>query len=149
MINRLIVSVLFLSLFMVACAKDSPNTIWLEDYNQAIEIAKERDLPILINFTGSDWCIWCKRLASEVFDTEIFINYANENLILLKLDFPQKISQSEDLKRTNRALAQKYGIQGFPTIVLIDSNQKEINRTGYQQGGAESYITHLKTLLSK
>jgi len=80
MINRLIVSVLFLSLFMVACAKDSPNTIWLEDYNQAIEIAKERDLPILINFTGSDWCIWCKRLASEVFDTEIFITMQMKTL---------------------------------------------------------------------
>ncbi|HPY96288.1 MAG TPA: thioredoxin family protein [Candidatus Cloacimonadota bacterium] len=146
---RFVILLLFLSVFAIACAKSSNNLVWLEDYNQALKQSTESKLPILINFTGSDWCIWCKRLSEEVFDTKEFENYAKKNLILLKIDFPQKIAQTEQVKNSNRALAQKYQVQGFPTIVLTDSKGNIINVTGYQKGGASAYIDHLKSLLKK
>ncbi|HAN41599.1 MAG TPA: thioredoxin, partial [Candidatus Cloacimonas sp.] len=72
--------------------------IWLTDYDQAMTVAKESDLPVLINFSGSDWCIWCQKLEEEVFDKEEFKAYAEENLVLLNLDFPRKSTQSEEVQ---------------------------------------------------
>lgn len=120
---------------------------WTENWDLAIGAAEELKRPILVNFTGSDWCVWCIRLVNEVFSKDEFHEYAKENLILLKLDFPRNIAQDDALKKQNATLQKKFGIEGFPTIVLMDSTGKEINRTGYQKGGAESYIKHLKDLL--
>ena len=63
--------------------KTSSRANWLTNMEEAQKIAAEKDVPILINFTGSDWCSWCHKLRNEVFATEEFINYANENLVLL------------------------------------------------------------------
>lgn len=120
---------------------------WTENWDLALSAAKELKRPVLVNFTGSDWCSWCIRLVNEVFSKDEFQSYAKENLILLKLDFPKNIAQTEALKKQNDTLQKQFGIQGFPTILLIDSEGKEINRTGYQQGGAVSYVKHLQGLL--
>ncbi len=120
---------------------------WLTDYDQAIKLAKETDKKILVNFTGSDWCIWCKRLMKEVFTEKAFIDYASSNLILLKLDFPKSIPQTKEEKAQNETLAKQFGIQGFPTILILNKYGKEIARTGYQEGGPEKYVDHLKSLI--
>jgi len=120
---------------------------WLTNYQQALKTAQKEDKQIFVNFTGSDWCIWCKRLSKEVLTQKPFIDYAQANYVLLKLDFPQTIKQSAEEKKQNEALAKQYNIQGFPTIVIMDKTGKELARTGYRDGGAESYIKHLKTLI--
>jgi len=120
---------------------------WITDYNQALQHARKLERPVLVNFTGSDWCIWCKRLSGEVFEKEAFLKFAGDNFVLLKVDFPQKTKLPQEVQKANQALAEKYGIQGFPTIVLIDDKGEEITRTGYQEGGAEGYVKHLKELL--
>ena len=102
---------------------------------------------MLVNFTGSDWCIWCKRLSSEVFQQKDFESYAKDNLVLVMLDFPKDIEQTQEIKEYNNKLAQKYGIQGFPTILLIDGQGKLVAQTGYQPGGAAKYVEHLKSYL--
>ncbi|MBP7316554.1 MAG: thioredoxin family protein [Chitinophagaceae bacterium] len=122
---------------------------WLTDWDQAIAVAKKQNLPILVDFTGSDWCGWCKKLDKEVFSQDEFINYARKNLVLLKLDFPHNIPQSEEMKAANRKKMNEFNIEGFPTIVLVNAEGKEIARTGYRPGGAESYINHLQDLLTK
>lgn len=132
-------------------AMDSPKQTageWLENYDQALKTAKELKRPVLINFTGSDWCSWCIKLHKEVFDKEAFKTYAKGNLVLLKLDFPRSLPQTPEVKAANEKKAKEYGVTGFPTIVLISSDGKEINRTGYQPGGAEAYVKHLQDLLS-
>ncbi|HPM04537.1 MAG TPA: thioredoxin family protein [Candidatus Cloacimonas sp.] len=132
-------------------AMDSPkayNGEWLTDFSKAQELAKELNRPILVNFTGSDWCSWCIKLTKEVFSKEAFVSYATDSLVLLKLDFPRKIPQTPEVKAANEKLAKDFGVQGFPTIVLLDTNGKEINRTGYQPGGAEAYVKHLQDLLA-
>lgn len=120
---------------------------WITDYQMALTYAKELERPILINFTGSDWCPWCFRLRDEVFVQPEFISYAEENLVLLTLDFPRKTKLPAAEAKTNQALAEKYDIEGFPTILLINSQEKEIARTGYQEGGAKAYVKHLQDLL--
>ena len=121
---------------------------WLVNYETAKTIAGELKRPILINFTGSDWCGWCIRLHKEVFSQTEFTDYASKNLVLLKVDFPRSIPQTPEEKKINRQLAEDYDIEGYPTIILVNSEGKEINRTGYQTGGAASYVKHLQGLLA-
>ncbi len=130
-----------------AIMSDEASGTWIEDYQQALKLSKQQNKPILINFTGSDWCGWCKKLVAEVFGEKEFIDYAKANLILLKIDFPSRIQQSEDLKKQNSQLQDKFKITGYPTIILLDSKEKELGRTGYQPGGASAYIEHLDSFL--
>jgi thioredoxin-related protein len=147
-ISSLFVLFIFIFLF-TACnngqsaSKDELN--WESNLEQAIEQAKKENKAVLVNFTGSDWCIWCKRLSSEVFQQEAFKNYADDNLVLVMLDFPRNIQQSAETQSYNRNLAQKYGIQGFPTILIFNDQGKLVAQTGYQPGGPEKYVEHIKS----
>lgn len=123
------------------------NLNWNDNLEKAVEKAKKENKAVLVNFTGSDWCIWCKRLSAEVFQQKEFEEYAKKSLVLVMLDFPKDIQQSQETKEYNNKLAQKYGIQGFPTILLIDSQGNLVAQTGYQPGGAAKYVEHLKSYL--
>lgn len=120
---------------------------WLDDYEKAKEQAKAEGKPILIDFTGSDWCGWCVRLDNEVFSAREFKKYAKENLVLFEADFPKRKKISKKTQEQNQQLAEQFGVRGFPTIVLVDSNGEKIAQTGYREGGAEKYVEHLKELL--
>jgi len=140
--------VLFILLF-TSCnnGQSSDNLSWNGNLEKAIEQAKKENKAVLVNFTGSDWCIWCKRLSAEVFQQKDFEAYAKESLVLVMLDFPKDLQQSQETKAYNNSLAQKYGIQGFPTILLINGQGNLVAQTGYQPGGAAKYVEHLKSYL--
>ena len=121
--------------------------VWNNNLENAVKIAKKEHKAILIDFTGSDWCKWCKKLEAEVFTQKEFIKYANKNLVLVRIDFPQYTAQDAAIKSYNEQLAQMFRVQGFPTIVLIDKNQKLAAYTGYQDGGAVNYVKYLKSVL--
>lgn len=129
-------------------AKDTNDDIWSENFEEVLRESKISNKPILINFTGSDWCRWCIILHKEVFDQPAFIDYAKNDLILFKADFPRRIKQSDELKKQNQELLEKYQIQGFPTILLIDHELNVIGRTGYREGGEIQYIEHLKEYIT-
>jgi thioredoxin-related protein len=120
---------------------------WLTDYKAALAAAQKENKVILVDFTGSDWCGWCKKLEAEVFSQKAFLDYANANLILLKLDFPKSIKQTDELKKQNEDLAKQFAIEGFPTIVLLSKTGEKINQLGYEEGGADKYVEHLKSLI--
>ncbi len=120
---------------------------WNDNLEAAVKIAKKENRSILVDFTGSDWCIWCKRLSKEVFSQDDFINYAKNNLVLVKIDFPRSIQQSPATVYYNRQLAERFGVKGFPTIVLLDSKGYIVATTGYREGGAAAYVSHLQSLL--
>jgi thioredoxin-related protein len=121
---------------------------WLTDFEQAKDLARERQVPILVNFAGSDWCGWCMKLDREVFSQETFREYAKGNLVLFLADFPRDKPQPESVVKQNRRLQKEYGIRGFPTILLISARGKVLARTGYRRGGAEKYVKHLKALVN-
>ena len=141
--------VLFIVLF-TGCNNgqaSSDNLDWKENLEQAVAQAKMENKAVLVNFTGSDWCIWCKRLNSEVFTQKEFEDYAKNNLVLVKLDFPKDIPQTNETKLYNNTLAQKFGIQGFPTILIMNSKGDLVAKTGYQPGGPAKYVDHIKSYL--
>ena len=120
---------------------------WLTSFEEAKKQAAEGKKDILMDFTGSDWCHWCVKLDEEVFNTEKFKAEGTKAFVLLKLDFPNdksKVTEAEQAQ--NKELAEKFGIRGYPTILLADATGKEFARTGYQPGGPEAYLTHLTEL---
>jgi protein disulfide-isomerase len=119
---------------------------WVTDYKKAQEDAKASKKLMLLEFTGSDWCGWCMKLDREVFSTPEFQNYASRNLILVKLDFPRRRPQTEALKKQNEQLAQKYGIQGFPTIIVLNGQGEKVGEFGYMEGGPSPFLAKLETL---
>jgi protein disulfide-isomerase len=86
-------------------------------------------------------------LDKEVFSQKAFKEFAADNLVLVELDFPRSKEQSEDLKAQNKALSEKYGIRGFPTILVLSPEGELIEKTGYQRGGPEAYVAHIKEIL--
>ena len=104
--------------------------VWLTDFETATKKAAELDQPILADFTGSDWCIWCIRLDEQVLSEKAFKDFAKDNLVLFKADFPQRKKQDEDVKKQNQELLKKYGVRGFPTVLLLDAKGKVLARTG-------------------
>ncbi len=121
---------------------------WHDDFEKAKTEAAKTGRPILVNFSGSDWCGWCIRLDKEVFSKDAFKKYAKDNLILFNADFPQNTKLPKKEAEQNQKLAQQFGIPGFPTVLLLASDGKTvIAKTGYQQGGPEKYIKHLAGLI--
>jgi protein disulfide-isomerase len=121
---------------------------WGTDFAKAKALSAKNNLPILIDFTGSDWCGWCIKLDKEVFSKKEFKAYAAKNLNLFMADFPNSKKQSAAEKKQNKELAEKYGIKGYPTILLVDKKGTELARTGYKAGGPEAYVKHLQDLLA-
>jgi thioredoxin-related protein len=125
-------------------AQAEPN--WLTDFRKAREEAKSSHKLLLLDFTGSDWCGWCIRLQREVFSKPEFEEYARDNLVLMKVDFPRAQALTAEVRSQNQALAQKYGIQGFPTIVVLNESGKPVGALGYMPGGPSAFIGELKKL---
>jgi len=123
--------------------------VWLTDFQEAQRVAAAEKRPILVDFSGSDWCGWCIRLDEEVFSQAAFQEYARKNLVLFVADFPRGKELPEKLQAQNEELAKKYGIRGFPTVLLLDAAGGVTAQTGYRAGGAEAYVTHLRDLLSE
>lgn len=123
---------------------------WLTDYAKAAELAKAGNKSILLDFTGSDWCGWCIRFGKEVLQTKEFKDYAAKNLVLVEVDFPNAKPQTDRVKKQNEELKDKYGINGFPTFVLLDKNEKETGRQeGYLPGGPAAFIAKLGSFAKK
>jgi protein disulfide-isomerase len=117
---------------------------WQTNFAEASKQAAQEHKYILLDFTGSDWCPWCIKMDKEVFSQSQFSDFALKNLVLVRLDFPRKAAQSPAEKSQNKELATKYGIEGFPTYILLDPSGKEVRRqVGYLQGGATAFIDWL------
>ena len=126
----------------VAAAKPG----WLTSYDQAQKEAQAKNRLLLMDFTGSDWCGWCIMLDKEVFSKPEFKDYASKNLVLLELDFPRGKKMPPEVLAQNEKLLVKYGIQGFPTVVVFDSTGKPLGALGYQAGGPQAFIAELEKL---
>lgn len=113
---------------------------WTTDYKAALEQAKADERRVFLFFTGSDWCSWCKRLNKEILSTPEFTKFAGEKLVLVELDFPNAKSQSKAVKAQNAQLAQRYKIEGYPTVIVLDSAGKKVGELGYQAGGPGPFI---------
>ena len=124
--------------------------IWTQDYDAAVALAKTNNLPLMLNFTGSDWCGWCKLMDRQVFSKEEWEKWAKENIVLAFIDFPQKKSLvPKKYVSRNNDLAKKYGVRGYPTYIVVDPGTGEsIGKLGAsREATPEHFITELEELL--
>ena len=130
------------------------NNGWLINFEEAAKLSIKSGKPILANFTGSDWCGWCIRLNREVFVTPEFKNWASENVILLELDYPRRVQQTDEIKKQNRELQQFFQVRGYPTLhifnVVITDGKTQITslgKMGYLAGGPTPWIASANNYL--
>ena len=140
--KKLIATFLLLTLTLGLRAETSE---WLTDFSAAKKKAKEENKPVLMLFTGSDWCPWCIKWEKEAFSKSDFKDYAKKNLVLLFVDFPDKKPLPKAQQRANDALQQKYKIDGYPTVVMLDSNGKTLGSFGYEEGGAKTLLGQIES----
>lgn len=144
--KKLRFAVLALALFALGSVSARAEANWLSDLSKAQAEAKANHKLLLLDFTGSDWCIWCKKLDAEVFSKPEFQSYAKDHLVLMTVDFPRRSPLTPEVKKQNEELAQKFGIQGFPTIVVLNGAGKQVGELGYQPGGASAFVQELQKL---
>ena len=84
----------------------------------------------------------------DVFEQPAFEEFAKDNLVLVKLDFPRAKPQTPEIKERNQKLAAQYEVEGFPTVILLAPDGKELAReVGYKGGGVPGFIEWVKTNL--
>jgi protein disulfide-isomerase len=138
----------FLLALLLAAASLHASDVWTTDYQAAIARAAADKKPVLLEFTGSDWCSPCKMMAAQIFDTNEFTEFANTSIVPVKIDFPRSKPQSPELKAQNQALSEQYNIEGFPTVVLLSSEGKELGRNvGLMRGGPAAMISWIQSKL--
>jgi len=135
----------------VAAGREGASTrsraTWRENHDAAMAEAEKHDLPVYMLFTGSDWCPPCQALERNILRAPTFRSYADENLVLLKLDFPRGRAQRESVKAQNQALAKKWDVSGFPTVIVTTPEGRRLHRSsGFGGGSPEAYVAKLDQL---
>ena len=116
---------------------------WLVDVDRAIATAEREEKDLFLLFTGSDWCPPCMKLEEEVLGAAGFYEEASQHFVFVKLDFPREKKLPQDLQKQNEAWSEKFGVGGYPTVVLVDHQQLPYAITGYEAGGVENYLGKL------
>lgn len=141
-------AIILVAFVLGAFAIQAQELKWETDINKAISVSNKTKKPMLLFFTGSDWCGWCIRLQKEVLKTPEFKTWATNNVVLVELDFPRSVPQTEAIKTQNNALQQIFGVQGFPTVYFATAkvNGKKVpaftalGSTGYVAGGPKAWL---------
>ena len=121
--------------------------VWHTSFREARDKARELKVPLILNFTGSDWCVWCQKLESELYSDTKFIEAANEKYVAVKLDFPRRKRLPLKLERQNNELQHKFAVRAYPTVIWLEAaSGREIYRHNYLQTDAEMYILQLGKL---
>lgn len=116
---------------------------WETNYEAALAKAKKQNVPVLANFTGSDWCGWCHKLRDEVFLTFKFKDWAKNEVVLLELDYPRTKKQSPELVAQNEKLLSSYEIGSYPTILFLNGEGEVIGKSGYlREPGPYAWIAN-------
>lgn len=141
---------LILTLLLLASVTARAELTWLTDLDEARKVAAKDNKKILVDFTGSDWCGYCIKLHKEVFDTEQFEKFAKD-YVLVELDFPKRKELPAAEKAKNQAAQKKFGVNGFPTVIILSAGGKVLNRAeGYSpDSGPDAYLPKLGGAVAK
>ncbi|HLT93694.1 MAG TPA: thioredoxin family protein [Membranihabitans sp.] len=154
------VLVIWTSVLLTAQSLDTykaHNEGWMVSIEKAQAISKESGKPIMANFTGSDWCGWCKRLTANVFSKPEFKEWAKDNVVLLELDFPRRTKLPSEIQAQNQSLQRAFQVTGYPTVWVFylqenaQTGQIDINpigRTGYKPS-AKEFIDEVEGMIAR
>tara|TARA_Y100001978_G_scaffold202657_1_gene224572 strand:- start:5608 stop:6075 length:468 start_codon:yes stop_codon:yes gene_type:complete len=151
--KNLTLSIFFL--FSLSLSFSQEKVVWHEDLNKAIEVSQKENKPLMLFFTGSDWCGWCIRLQKEVFFKPEFTKWAQKNVVLVELDFPRRKAQTDAIKSQNALLQQQFQVRGYPTVWFVKAtpnsagqvNLSQLGKTGYVKGGAVAWVSGANQIL--
>lgn len=129
---------------------------WHTDLQKAITLSQKEKKPMMLFFTGSDWCGWCHKLQKEVFYQEEFVKWAKDNVILVEVDFPRNKVLSDEIRQQNNLLQQQFSVRGYPTVWFVKPektkegkvNLAKLGQTGYEAGGAQNWVNSAMTIIS-
>ena len=144
----ILIAFFFIGISISQAQESKPELKWYTDVKEAIKVSNKKKKPLMLFFTGSDWCGWCIRLQNEVLRTPEFGKWAKESVILVELDYPRRTAQSDEIKKQNSELQQAFGIQGFPTVFFANAtvnkegkvNFEGLGSTGYVAGGPTAWL---------
>jgi len=143
---RLSLPSIALALTFCVSAIAAPTT----DFAAALKTAAAEKKPILLEFTGSDWCPPCMMMKKEILSQDAFKTFADDKLVFVELDFPRAKEQSPELVKQNDELQTKFNVEGYPTFILLDSGGKELGRTvGFISGGPSAFLDWIKSTMGK
>lgn len=153
MMKKIIMLVLLVAGSMAVKAQE---LVWTNNLDKAIEISNQTKKPILLFFTGSDWCGWCHRLQDEVFKKPEFAVWAKSNVVLVEVDFPRKTQLAPEIQTQNFQLQQSFGVQGYPTVWFVNAIKNDgkvsydrLGSTGYLAGGPAVWLENANGIIKK
>ena len=121
--------------------------LWGNDLAAAKAQAAKNNKLVLVDFTGSTWCPPCIALHEYVLTQPEFLDFAEQHLELVALDFPR---DNEQVDPANARLALEYQVDGFPTVIVMDPQGKTLHRLeGFSNKNAKAYTADLKQALNK
>ncbi|MBS1535660.1 MAG: thioredoxin family protein [Bacteroidetes bacterium] len=148
---------LFIALLLItgSLAIQAQELTWETNLKKASETSIKTKKPLLLFFTGSDWCGWCMKLQSEVLKTPEFAKWAQKNVVLVELDFPRRTPQLPEIQQQNNELQQIFAIRGYPTVWFAIPSKKDgkinldkLGSTGYVAGGPSKWIETADQILA-
>lgn len=152
---RFLLTFLFSSTLFFANAQES-TLVWHTDMMKAVDLSIKEKKPLMLFFTGSDWCGWCKKLQAEVFLKDEFSAWAKNNVILVELDFPRRTALAPEIQQQNSELQQMFEVRGYPTVWMVTPTKQEANvnfgklgSTGYVAGGPQGWIAAANQILQQ
>lgn len=139
--NQIINTTLILLFFLSLGASPKAISQVTQDAELAFNSSLSTNHPVLLFFSGSDWCPYCIRFEKDILSTSQFQSFAANNLVILQADFPQRIKQEADVISQNEQLADKYNPKGeFPTLLLIYPQTDSIDFLEYEQQDYSTFI---------
>ncbi len=148
--------ILIAFLLIGAASLQAQELVWETNLEKASQVAMKTKKPLLLFFTGSDWCGWCIRLQNEVLKTPEFAAWAKQNVVLVELDFPRRTPQLPEIQKQNMELQQIFEVRGYPTIWIsnptkVDGkiNLDKLGNTGYVAGGPSKWLEGANQILSQ
>jgi protein disulfide-isomerase len=148
--------VIFFILFIQNLLSQQTTLNWHTDLNKAVNISISENKPMMLFFTGSDWCGWCIRLKKEVFNYPEFEEWTKDNVVLVELDFPRRKTIDPKILNQNRELARIFGVSGYPTVWFVNPQKLDTNKLnfiklgklGYLAGGTNKWISTAEIFLN-
>ncbi|WP_136480071.1 thioredoxin family protein [Cognatitamlana onchidii] len=146
----------YFAFFLVVATVHAQELTWHTDMEKALDIATKENKKMMLFFTGSDWCGWCKKLQKEVFMTSDFQAWS-DSVVLVEIDFPKRTPQDDKTRGQNQHLQSIFKVRGYPTVYFVSpekttdgrTNLKSLGRTGYVRGGAEKWLDVANNIVEK
>lgn len=127
-------------------AADLSTLSWVSSYDEALAQAKESNQSVVLLFTGSDWCHWCKVMEKEFLADKTFIRNLKNEFLFVCVDFPKSFKLPTDLAEENQRLFKRYNVNGFPTLVVLNAEGRALGRSGYRTISPAQFAAELQAM---